>query len=130
MDIFTKRLERSNIHHLKPVFVVDPVIAYHLVRYPGKEEISPAISQHSIYQKGYRTIYANPVPVANGAAMGADVTKDALNTLFRAIVDLIKYDKNIDLALGFCNVRMIGKTLSFVFKSGLVQDIKSPAFEQ
>ena len=26
MDIFTKRLERSNIHHLKPVFVVDPVI--------------------------------------------------------------------------------------------------------
>ena len=25
-DIFTKRLERSNIHHLKPVFVVDPKI--------------------------------------------------------------------------------------------------------
>ena len=52
--------------------------------------------------------------------MGADVTKDALNTLFRAIVDLIKFDKNIDLALGFCNVRMIGKTLSFVFRSDLV----------
>lgn len=116
MDIFTKRTERKNIHHLKPVFVVDPVIQYHLVRYPGKEEISPAISQHSIYQKGYRTIYANPVPVANGACMGTDVTKDALNTLFRAIVDLIKYDKNVDLAMGFCNVRMVGKTLSVVFK--------------
>ena len=120
MDIFTKRAERSNIHHLKPVFVVDPVISYHLVRYPGKEEISPAISQHSIYQKGYRTIYANPVPVASGACMGADVTKDALNTMFRAIVDLIKYDKNVDLAMGFCNVRLVGKTLSTVFKGDLI----------
>ena len=45
----TKRTERANIHHLKPVFVVDPNLQYHLVRYPGKEEISPAISQHSIY---------------------------------------------------------------------------------
>ena len=130
MDIFTKRLERSNIHHLKPVFVVDPVIQYHLVRYPGKEEISPAISQHSIFQKGYRTIYANPVPVANGACMGKDVTQDALNTLFRAIVDLIKYDKNLDLALGFCNVRLVGKTLSTVFRKDLVRSVKAPDFEK
>ena len=49
VDIFTQRQERKNIHHLKPVFVVDPDLQYHLVRYPGKEEISPAISQHSIY---------------------------------------------------------------------------------
>merc|ERR1712167_272880 len=99
VDIFTQRVERKNIHHLKPVFVVDPNLSYHLVRHHGKEEISPAISQHSIYQKGYRTIYANPVPIANGAAMGADVTKDTLNTLFRAIVDLIKYDKILILPL-------------------------------
>lgn len=37
LDIFTKRLERSNIHHLKPVFVIDPKIQYHLVRFNGKE---------------------------------------------------------------------------------------------
>ena len=48
--------------------------------------------------------------------MGTDVTKDALNTLFKAIVDLIKYDKNVDLAMGFCNVRMVGKSLSVAFK--------------
>ena len=129
MDIFTKRLERSNIHHLKPVFVVDPRISYHLVRYPGKEEISPAISQHSVYQKGFRTIYANPVPVANGAAMGKDVTQDALNTMFRAIVDLIKYDKNVDLAMGFCNIRMVGKTVSYVFRDDLTKSVGAPTFE-
>lgn len=61
--------------------------------------------------------------------MGKDVTQDCLNTLFRAIIDLIKYDKNVDLAMGFCNVRMIGKTLSVVFRSDLVQEIKAPQFE-
>ena len=51
--------------------------------------------------------------------MGKDVTTDALNTLFLAIVDLIKYDKNIDLAFGFANVRCSGRNLSVVFKDGL-----------
>ena len=129
MDIFTKRLERSNIHHLKPVFVIDPKIQYHLVRFNGKEQISPAISQHSIYQKGFRTIYANPVPVAGGACMGKDVTVDTLETLFRAIVDLIKYDKSIDLSFGFANIRMINRKLSFVFKDSLCKEIKAPNFE-
>lgn len=61
--------------------------------------------------------------------MGKDVTVDALETLFRAIVDLIKYDKNIDLAFGFANIRMINRKLSFVFKDSLVQEIKAPNFE-
>ena len=104
---------------MKPVFVVDPDLQYHLVRYPGKEEISPAISQHSIYQKGFRTIYANPVPVAAAAMLGTDVVTDALNTIFLAIKDLIKYDKNIDLAFGFCNVRCMNKKLNVVFKDCL-----------
>lgn len=129
VDIFTQRQERKNIHHLKPVFVIDPVVQYHLVRYPGKEEISPAISQHSIYQKGFRTIYANPVPVAATAHLGKDVVVDALNTLFLAIQDLIKYDKNIDLAWGFCNVRITNRNLNVVFEEGLVKNIADPSFE-
>ena len=129
MDIFTKRVERKNIHHLKPVFIVDPKIQYHLVRYPGKEEVSATKSQHSVYQKGFRTIYANPVPVAAGAAMGKDVTQDSLATIFRAIVDLIKYDKNIDIAMGFCNIRLIGKTLSYVFEDSLTIEVGAPTFE-
>ena len=61
--------------------------------------------------------------------MGKDVTQDALNTMFRAMVDLIKYDKNIDIAMGFCNVRMIGKTLSYVFDSSLNIEVGAPTFE-
>ena len=115
---------------MKPVFVVDPILQYHLIRYPGKEEISPAISQHSIYQKGYRTIYANPVPVAAGACMGKDVVDDALKTLFLAIQDLIKYDKDIDLAFGFCNIRIIKRNLSVVFKDDLISGVAAAQFEK
>jgi len=96
-----------------------------LVRYPGKEEISPTKSQHSIYQKGYRTIYANPVPVAAAACLGKDVVTDALNTIFLAIQDLIKLDRDINLAFGFCNVRITGRNLSVVFANDLNQSIGS-----
>ena len=89
------------------------------MRYPGKEEISTTWSQHSIYQKGYRSIYANPVPVAAAAMLGVDVVKDALNTIFLAIVDLIKYDKNINLAWGFANTRFTGRNLNVVFRDDM-----------
>lgn len=129
VDIFTQRLERKNVHHLKPVFVVDPMLQYNLVRYPGKEEISPAKSQHSIYQKGFRCIYANPVPIAASCMLGKDVVQDTLDTIFLAIQDLIKYDKNIDLAFGFCNVRFTNRNLRVTFKEDMSKTIGSAQFE-
>lgn len=130
VDIFTQRMERKNIHHMKPVFVVDETLQYILNRYPGKQEIDPAKSQHSIFQKGYRCIYANPVPVAAGAMLGVDVVKDALNTIFLAIKDLIKFDKNIDLAFGFCNVRFTNRNLKATFLDELSKTIGHAKFEE
>ena len=129
IDLFEQRQQRKNIHHLKPCFVVDPDLQYHLYRYPGKEEITPAISQHSIYQKGFRTIYANPVPVAAAACLGKDVVVDALNTIFLSVKDLIKDNKNINLAFGFCNVRCNGRNLSVCFEDGLKKSIGDAQFE-
>lgn len=117
------------MHHLTPVFVVDSNIQSSLVRYPGKEEITPARSQHSIFQKGFRCIYANPVPVAAAAMLGVDVVKDALNTLFLAIHDLIKHDKNLDIAFGFCNVRFTNRNLSTVFLKDLNRTVGEAKFE-
>lgn len=122
-------MERKNIHHLKPCFVVDPCIQYHLVRYQGKEEISPAKSQHSIYQAGFRGIYANPVPIAAGACLGKEVVQSALNTLWLALVDLIKIDRNIDLAFGFANVRFLSRNLKTAFLPELSKSIGAPEFE-
>ena len=62
--------------------------------------------------------------------LGTDVVTDALNTIFLAIKDLIKYDRNIDLAFGFCNVRISNKNLSTVFRGGLTKSIAAPTFEK
>ena len=104
-------------------------LQYHLVRYPGKEQIIAAKSQHSVYQKGFRCIYANPVPVAAAAALGVDVVNDALNTIFLAVQDLIKYDKDIDLAFGFCNVRFTHRNLSVVFSGDIKGTVGNFKFE-
>jgi len=57
--------------------------------------VTPAKSQKSIYQKGFRMIYANSVPIAAACQMGKDVVEDTLRTIFLAIKDLIKFDHNI-----------------------------------
>lgn len=109
--------------------MVDDVIKCNLVRYPGKDEITPSKSQHSIFQKGFRCIYANPVPVASAAMLGVDVVKDALRTLFLAFNDLIKHDKNLDVAFGFCNVRFTNRNLTTAFLQDLSKTVANPKFE-
>ena len=89
---------------------------------------SKTTSQHSIYQKGYKTIFANPVPIASGAALGTDVVRDALSTLWLALKDLIKQDKDINLAFGFCNVRFTARNMRAVFLKELNQEVSAPDF--
>jgi hypothetical protein len=48
---------------------------------------------------------------------------DALKTIFLAIQDLVKYGKSVDLAFGFCNVRIINKNLNVVFSKTFVESI-------
>lgn len=70
------------------------------------------------------------MPVAAGACLGADVVKDALSTLWLAIVDLVKFGKDIDLAFGFANVRITNRNLSFVFLKELSKTVGAPTFEK
>ena len=107
----------------RPCFVVDPQLRPHLTRYPGKEEIVPAKSQNSVFQKGFRMIYCNAVPIAAACLLGKDVVTDALNTLFLAIIDLVKYGKDINLQFGFCAIRIINKDLKVTFANNFVESI-------
>jgi hypothetical protein len=88
----------SDLYCIRPCFVIDPVLKKYLRRYNDKEEITPAGSQKSIFQKGFKMIYANPVPIAAGCQMGVDVVKGTLDIIFKAIEDLINiHDRDIQL---------------------------------
>jgi len=122
-DLGHMRSERKNIHHVKPRFVVDDKLQYHLQRYHGKEQIVPAKSQKSIYQKGFRMVFLNPVPVAAAAQMGPDVVKDCLASIFGAIEDLIRQDKDISLQMGFANLRFTNRGLKVHFADYLGKEL-------
>jgi hypothetical protein len=109
---------------------VDPVLKKHLYRYKGKEEISPAGSQTSIFQQGYRTIYANPVPIASACQMGVEVVRGCLDIIYKAIEDLINiHDRDIQLQFGFAVVKMSNKNLRTVFADYLTKEVGGAQFE-
>lgn len=128
-DLDHARAERKNIHHLKPRFVIDESLQSLTIRYHNKEQITPAKSQRSIFQKGYRMIYANPVPIAAACQMGKDVVDDTLRTIFLAIKDMLKYDFNIVLQFGFANINFVNKAVKVQFAPYIVQEVKDKDFE-
>lgn len=68
-------------------------------------------------------IYCNPVPIAAACLLGTDVVTDIISTLMLAIIDLTKYGKDLDLAFGFCNVRITGKNMKTVFSETFINSI-------
>lgn len=118
------------MHFCRPCFIVDPVLKRLLNRYKGKEEISPAKSQKSVYQQGFRMIAANPVPIASACQMGTDVVKDTLAIIFKAIEDLINiHDQDITLQMGFAAIRFHNKNLQVIFADYLTKEVSGPEFE-
>lgn len=128
-DMSSLRADRKNVHHLKPRFVVDEKIQYHLNRYHGKEQINPPGSQKSIYSKGFRMIYANSVPIASAAQMGKEVVDDCLQAIFLAVEDLIRQDRNLSLQMGFCCMRFTNRALNTHFASYLGKEVGNKDFE-
>jgi hypothetical protein len=60
-------------------------------------------------------IYCNPVPIAAACMLGKDVVTDALNTIFLAIIDLTKFNRDILLKFGFANISIIHRDLKVLF---------------
>jgi nucleoid DNA-binding protein len=128
-DLEEQRLDRKHVHNVRPCFVVDSFLQPHLIHYPGKEEILPAKSQNSIYQKGFRMIYCNAVPIAAACLLGKEVVTDALNTIFLAIVDLIKYNRDLNLNFGFARISIINRGLKVSFANDYKSTCVDKTFE-
>ena len=60
-------------------------------------------------------IYCNPVPIAAACLLGKEVVTDALSTIFLAIVDLIKYNRDLSLNFGFARITIANRGLKVIF---------------
>ncbi len=74
-------------------------------------------------------IYCNPVPIAAACLLGKEVVNDALNTIFLAIVDLIKYDRDLSLNFGFARVSIVHRGLKVAFNQEFNVSVKDKQFE-
>jgi len=61
--------------------------------------------------------------------MGKDVVDDALETIFTAIEDLIRLDKDINLQMGFCAMKFTNRKLIVHFAPYLSKDLADKDFE-
>jgi hypothetical protein len=75
-------------------------------------------------------IYCNAVPIAAACLLGKEVVTDALNTIWLAITDLVKYGRDVNLQFGFCAVRITGKDLKVNFSNSFVESIQNKHFEK
>lgn len=75
-------------------------------------------------------IYCNPVPIASACLLGADVVRDALNTIFLALIDLVKYGRDLNLPFGFCNIRVTSRNLKTNFSDSFANSISDKLFEK
>jgi hypothetical protein len=86
---------------VRPCFVVDSALQVELTRYKGKEEITPAGSQKSIFQKGFSMIYCNPVPISAACLVSKDVVQSTLTAILKAINDLVQAGKQHFYHIGY-----------------------------
>ena len=62
--------------------------------------------------------------------MGVEVVRDTLDTLWKAMEDLINiHDRDIALQLGFCTVVMRNKNLKVTFADYLSKEVDNTEFE-
>jgi len=117
-------LEKKSLHKLRPCFIIDPKIASILTRFNNKEELTKPASQSSIYQRGFKMTYCNPIPIAAACSVDRGVVEDGLRAIFNAIYDLISIGQNIILKTGFCNIRFIDKNLKYSFSPEIIEMTK------
>ena len=95
------------------------------MRFNDKEELIKPKSQHSIFQKGFKMTYCNPIPIAASCYLPKNVVIDSLAAIFNAILDLINLGKNVSLKTGFCNLSFFYSNLSYTFNPDLGKIIEN-----
>jgi nucleoid DNA-binding protein len=124
-----QRLERKHIHKIRLAFVPDSKLKAALVSFHERDQLNKPKSQASVYQKGFASIFCNPVPIAAACFLGKDVVESTLNAIFSAVIDLASYGYSLDLRFGFAAIRIAHKDMRVSFKPGFCGSVNTIDFE-
>lgn len=124
-----QRAERKHVHKIRLVFVPDQKLKAVLTNFHEKDQLNKPKSQSSVYQKGFASIFCNPVPIAAACFLSKDVVDSTLNAIFSAVVDLTGYGYSLDLQFGFATIRIVSKDMRVSFKPGFCGTVNQVDFE-
>ena len=98
---FTKSfLDMNKIFTAKLIFQLDNSYRYILKNFPD-EKIKKKIMQPMEYFEPKKIINWNPYLISKKCFLSDLVINDGINNIFRAIYDLVKSGKNLEIELGF-----------------------------
>ena len=110
---------------LRPCFIESPEIRKHLHISSIKDQLSHHV-QGSIYQQGVRVSYLNPLPIAKGAYYDPEFVREGLETIFRAISDLVFRGFNLNIEFeDLCVVKILNKRIKVHFSPQLATKISA-----
>jgi hypothetical protein len=61
-------------------------------------------------------IYCNPVPIAMSCYLGKNVVVSAHKAFFRAVCHLTQLGHNMNIDMGFCQLRITNKNLRYSYR--------------
>ena len=98
---FTKSfMDINKLYTAKLIFQLDNSYRYILKSFPD-EKIKKKIMQPLEYFEPKKIINWNPYLIAKKCFMKEIVVNDGINNIFKAIYDLVKIGKNLEIELGF-----------------------------
>ena len=98
---FTKSfMDINKLYTAKLIFQLDNSYRYILKSFPD-EKIKKKIMQPLEYFEPKKIINWNPYLIAKKCFMNEIVINDGINNIFKAIYDLVKIGKNLEIELGF-----------------------------
>ncbi|CAD8199326.1 unnamed protein product [Paramecium octaurelia] len=128
-DLDIQRADRKHVHTIRPCFIPDNQFKYFLQRYPGKEEVSKPLSQHSIYQKGFGMNFCNAGPIAASCYLGKDVVQSIHYSLIKAIQDLTRLGHDLHIDFGFIKISVVNKDLKYKYEQSFINRLNQTDYE-
>ena len=105
-------MDINKLFTAKLIFQLDKSYRYILKSFPD-EKIKKKIMQPLEYFEPKKVINWNPYLIAKNCFMSDIVVNDGINSIFKAIYDLVEVGKNLEIELGFFKFNFNNREITY-----------------